>query len=310
MPIHRLDRLRAADLRALPRERTIFFVPVGPIEDHGDALPVALDLHEASALAERAATKLAADGWTGVLAPPAALGVDANTGALGIRVRAHVLRDYLVDFADSLAGQGFRYFVAVSGNPGPRQLTAIEEAGKFLRKRHLRFGVFPNAAAPILVSANSVLLDDAEKSRSSFYMDAAEHGGERDASVALASVPELVDEKLLRAQPAAEPSGPAGIARWRAGAAGEISGYWGAPAKGEAARGADLLEEKAKTLALKLKAAIEGGKPHALFKSWYSLVPTNQSLFRIWVLVVLLATVLGGWVLVSLQAFMRGADFN
>jgi creatinine amidohydrolase/Fe(II)-dependent formamide hydrolase-like protein len=236
--------------------------------------------------------------------------VDANTGALGIRVRAHVLRDYLVDFCDSLVAQGFRNFVAVSGNPGPRQLTAIEDAGKFLRKRHLRFGIFPNARAPMLVSANSVLIDDAEKSRSHFFMNPKEHGGERDAGIALACARERVDETLLRALPAVDASPENGFTRWRAGRNGKISGYWGDPARGDAGKGDSLLEEKAKTLALKLKAAIEGGKPHVLFKSWYSLVPSNQSLFKIWVLVILLAVVLGGWTLLSLQTYLRGADFN
>jgi creatinine amidohydrolase/Fe(II)-dependent formamide hydrolase-like protein len=235
--------------------------------------------------------------------------VDANSAAFGIRVRAHVLRDYLVDFCDSLADQGFRYFVAVSGNPGPRQLTAIEEAGKFLRKRHYRFGIFPNALAPMLVSANSVLLDDAEKSLSSLFMNPKEHGGERDAGVALACAPELVDEKLLRTQLPIEISSTP-FERWREGRSGKISGYWGNPARGNAEAGSALLDEKAKTLATKLKAAIQGGKPHVLFKSWYSLVPTNQSLFKIWILVIILATVLGGWMLISLQTFLKGADFN
>ena len=309
MPTYRLDRLRASDLRTLPRDRTIFFLPVGPIEDHGDALPIALDLVEANSLAGRTAKILEADGWSCVIAPVAPLGVDANTGALGIRVRAHVLRDYLVDFSDSLASQGFRYFVALSGNPGPRQLTAIEEAGKFLRKRHFRFGLFPNGRAPMLVSGNSVLLDDSEKSLSSLFMNPKEHGGERDAGVALACAPELVDEKLLRAQPPVE-AATSGFERWREGRSGKIVGYWGNPARGNPTNGGELLDEKAKTLAVKLKAAIEGGKPHALFKSWYSLVPSNQSLFKIWILVVLLATVLGGWTLISLQSFLRGADFN
>lgn len=309
MPTLRLDRLRAAELRALPRDRTLFFLPLGPIEDHGDALPVALDLHEARALCERTAARFEGEGWNCVIAPDAALGVDANTAALGIRVRAHVLRDYLVDFCDSLARQDFRYFVAVSGHPGPRQLTTIEEAGKFLRKRHLRAMLFPNPRSPVLVSANSVLLDDAEKSLSSLFMSPKEHGGERDAGVALAVAPTLVDEKVLRASAAID-SPSADFARWRAGRNGQISGYWGNPSRGDGGKGSALLEEKASDLHRKLKAAIEGGKPHAIFKSWYSLVPSNQSLFKIWILVILLAATLGGWILVSLQTFMRGADFN
>ncbi len=309
MNIFSLDKMRAPDLRKLPRERTLFFLPVGPIEDHGDALPLALDLHEARGLAERTATRMAEKGWFCVIAPAAALGVDANTAALGIRVRPHILRDYLVDFANSLSAQGFRYFCVLSGNAGPRQLTVIEEAGKFLRKRHLRFGIFPNARAPMLISGNSVLIDDAEKSHSSLFMAPKEHGGARDAGVALASVPDLVDEKLLRTLSPVEPRGHL-FQRWREGRGGKISGYWGNPAAADAKLGSALLDEKAGTLAVKLQAAIEGGKPHALFKSWYSLVPSNQSLFRIWVLVFFLTVMLATWTFLSLQTFMVGADLN
>ena len=87
----RLDQLRASEIRALPRERTVFFIPVGPIEDHGDALPVSLDLDEAEAVSKACGDLLVAEGWTVVLAPKAALGTDSNTSALAIRVRPHVL---------------------------------------------------------------------------------------------------------------------------------------------------------------------------------------------------------------------------
>jgi creatinine amidohydrolase/Fe(II)-dependent formamide hydrolase-like protein len=309
MMIFSLDKMRAPDLRKLPRERTIFFLPVGPIEDHGDALPMSLDLHEAKVLAEKTASRMVEKGWFCVIAPIAALGVDANTSALGIRVRPHILRDYLVDFSNSLATQGFRYFCVITGNAGPRQLTVIEEAGKFLRKRHLRFGIFPNARAPMLVSGNSVLIDDAEKSNSSLFMAPKEHGGARDAGVALATVPELVDEKLLRTLSAVEPRGGL-FHRLREGRAGKISGYWGNPAAGSAEAGTALLDEKSATLAIKLQAAIEGGKPHALFKSWYSLVPSNQSLFRVWILVFFLTVMLATWTFLSLQSFMVGTELN
>jgi creatinine amidohydrolase/Fe(II)-dependent formamide hydrolase-like protein len=309
MPVLHLEKLRASELRALPRDRTLVFLPLGTIESHGDALPMGLDLIEAEALSIRTAEKMGKENWVCVLAPTAALSVDANTGSSGIRVRPHVLRDYLVDFCDSLAAQGFRYFIALSGNPGPRQLTAIEEAGKFLKKRHLRFRMFPNAKAPVLVSGNSVVIDDAEKSVSHLFMSPTEHGGERDAGVALACSPELVDVGLLKALPRVDIKGTL-FQRWRDARNGKTLSYWGNPAAGDAAKGNTLLDEKATTLVTKLKAAIEGGKPHFIFKSWYSLVPTNQSLFKIWILVVCLAIILGGWVMLALNSFLKGADFS
>ncbi len=309
MPMLKLEDLRPGQVRGFPRDRTLFFLPMGPLEDHGDALPISMDLIEAEALCRRTAELLEAEGWTTVLAPRVPLGVDANTSTFAIRVRAHVVRDYLVDFCDSLSKQGFRYFMAVSGHPGPRQLTTIEEAGKFLRKRHLRFGIFPNARAPMLVSASSVAIDDDEKSQSLLFMAPKEHGGARDASIALAYAHDSVDESLRQSLPRTA-FDPSIFARWRKLRRGEVAGYTGDPATGTVARGRASVDQKAKTLAIKFRAAVEGGKPHQIFKSWYSLVPSNQSLFRVWILVAVLTVILAAWMTLSLQTFMQGADFG
>lgn len=301
-----LEKLRAPELSALPKERTVVFIPVGPIEDHGEGLPVGMDLIEAKAVCERTAKLLEAEGWTTILAPTAPLSIDSNTSSLAIRVRPHVIRDYLVDFCDSLAKVGFRKFVAISGNPGPRQLTAIEDAGLFLRKRHLRFGVLPNPVAPILVSGVSALVEGAEKSRSAFFMFPAEHGGARDVSIAAASG---VDVSMAKGLPLRE-TDASSFDHWKKFTRGEVAGYWGNPSAGSKEEGSRILDEKAKTLAVKLRAAFEGGKAHHVFKSWYSILPTNRSLFRVWVLVALLGVVLLGWTLVSVQTFLHGADYH
>lgn len=303
------DQLRAIELNAFPRDRTVIFIPIGPIEDHGEALPMGLDLFEAEAVCRASALLLEKEGWTTLLFPKAALGVDSNTSAVALRVRPHVLRDYLVDICDSLAKAGFRYFVAVSGNPGTRQLTAIEEAGLFLRKRYKKFGFFKNANIPVLVSGSSIAIDPEEKSLSAIFMSPSEHGGSRDASVALAVVPEWVDAALL---PSLEKTAMTGTTfeRWRLWKKGGVRGYWGDPRHAEAKRGAESINEKSKTIVLKFRAGIESGKSHQIFKSWYSLFPSNQSLFRIWILVLLLAALLGGWTFYSLQGFLAGADFS
>ncbi|MCM2322771.1 MAG: creatininase family protein, partial [Oligoflexia bacterium] len=124
-------------LRSLPRSRTVFFFPVGPLEDHGPHLPMGLDLYEARRLCELAAerTEKELPGWTAVLMPPAPLGLEGNTTSLVLSVRGHVLRDWLVDACSALIRQGFLHFACFSGHLGPRQLTAIEDAGKIIRRK-------------------------------------------------------------------------------------------------------------------------------------------------------------------------------
>ena len=49
MPIE-LTKITASQVQLLPREKTVFFFPVGPLEDHGPHLPLGLDMEEASRL--------------------------------------------------------------------------------------------------------------------------------------------------------------------------------------------------------------------------------------------------------------------
>src|SRR4051812_27649026 len=126
--------LRRTELDALPKSQTVFFFGVGPLEDHGPHLRMGLDVAEAEWLCRSAAERLEKEkpGWVGVLMPSVPLGIDSDTTELAITVRPHVLRDWLVDACRSLRRAGFSHFVCFSGHLGPRQLTAIEEAGKIL----------------------------------------------------------------------------------------------------------------------------------------------------------------------------------
>src|SRR4051794_39123164 len=118
------SKITAYQLEGLSRDRTVFFFPVGPLEDHGPHLPMGLDLEEASRLCILAAQQLEAElpGWSGIVMPGAPLGIDSNTTHLSVTVRPHVLRDWLVDSCSGLIRNHFVHFVCFSGHRGPRQL--------------------------------------------------------------------------------------------------------------------------------------------------------------------------------------------
>jgi creatinine amidohydrolase len=134
MPIE-FTLLNSDQVRSLSRSQTVFFFSVGALEDHGPHLPIGIDLKEGLHLSKMAAQKLESEkpGWTGVILPGLPLAVQTSTSAMNITVRAHVLRDALVDTCRSLIRLGFCHFVCFSGTSTPRQLTAIEEAGKMVR---------------------------------------------------------------------------------------------------------------------------------------------------------------------------------
>lgn len=304
-----LSQLRSEEIAALSRENTVFFLTVAPLEDHGPHLPVGLDGIEAVRFAEKVAEKVESTlpGWQVVFLPLAPLGIETNTSQFSVRVRGHVLRDYLVDACESLHRSGFKKFVCFSGHPGPQQLTAIEEAGKLFRKRHSGWFFFGGKNAPSLVSANSVVIDDAQNTTAPIFTNPPEHGGKRDTSVALAFAPTLVSPEY-RTLPRIEREGSA-FDRFMKHRRGGISGYWGAPNEATPAEGERLLNEKIETVVTKLRAVWEGSNPAHVFKSWFSIYPVNRSLFRVWVLIFALFLILGAWLILAFQSMMSGAEF-
>jgi creatinine amidohydrolase len=69
--IHKLDELTASQIAAFDRERTIFILPVGMLEQHGPHLPIGADtlavVNEANGAARRVARDLS--GWSIVMMP-------------------------------------------------------------------------------------------------------------------------------------------------------------------------------------------------------------------------------------------------
>ncbi|MEK7692390.1 MAG: creatininase family protein, partial [Bdellovibrionota bacterium] len=152
-PILEFFDATAGEILDLPRDRTLFLFSIGPLEDHGRHLPLGTDILGARALALETARRLGVElpGWRAVLMPPLPGGIDSNTTRLALTVRPHVVRDWLVDHCLGLSRHGFRYFAIVSGNRGPKQLTAMEEAGRLLT---LRAGFF-KTPKPRLISLSS-----------------------------------------------------------------------------------------------------------------------------------------------------------
>jgi creatinine amidohydrolase/Fe(II)-dependent formamide hydrolase-like protein len=302
-----LERISAARLQALPKDQTVFFFPLAPLEDFGPHLPMGLHLARASRAAWLAAERLEAEkpGWTGVILPQAPLGIDAVTSACAVTVRGHVLRDWVVDAAESLARLGFRHFVCFSGQPGPRSLTAIEEAARMLRRRVGRgvLGwIFHRGRLPVLVSAESGLTTIASVRESPLWPDPAEHGGALDTSLALWLAPDLVDPSY-QALPARERE-PGYWERARRRWKRTLAGYWGKPAAADAALGEQKLREHVADVFPKLRAVWEGANAEGLFRSWYSVIPPNRSFFKAWLMVTALGLLMAWWAYLSFQTLI------
>lgn len=299
MPVDLISRT-AAQLDQLSPSKTVFIFPVGPLEDHGPHLPVGLDLYTAEKMARGIGEKLENDmpGWTAVIMPSAPLGLESNTKTFSITVRPHVLRDWLVDACRSLKRSGFRHFACVSGHLGPRQLTAIEEAGK-------RFGGIMKILNPApnirLLSVSSALVSAKDVLRSPFWPDPKEHGGEKDTSLGHYIVPDHMEKKRI---PLDEKHREGTfVQRAISRFFGRLPAYWGNPSKGKSEAGRAKIDEWIKEVFPKLRAVWEGSPPRSNFRSWYSILPPNWSFFKAWVLFLFVFVLMLAWMWLFYQDF-------
>jgi creatinine amidohydrolase/Fe(II)-dependent formamide hydrolase-like protein len=300
--------MSAPELAALPRESTVVFFPVGALEDHGPHLPMGLDLDEAQALCRLAAERLEAEkpGWRGVIAPVAPLAVECNTSLFAFPVRGYVLRDYLVDVGLVLMKQGFPYLVAFAGNPSPRQVVAMEEAGRIIARRSQGWAsrIFSSAAKnikrgkPGLVAAQAGGTVPGDIWKTPFGADPKEHGGGRDTSVAMWLYQGSAREPK-ESPPRVERSPAGAVARCLAKWTGKVSGYWGDPSKASIFTGETAILSILDDTFPKLRAWFEGANPQGLFRSWHSVLPSNRTTFRAWMLLLLIAILFAGYVYVG-----------
>lgn len=306
-------RLTSSQLLSLPPAKTAFFFPVGPLEDHGPHLPLGLDLLEATELCRLAGERLESEmpGWNAVLMPAAPLAIDTNTKKLALSVRAHVLRDWLVDACQGLTRAGFFHYICFSGHLGPKQLTAIEEAGGLIRKRtrwirlarKLTGTRASTTPLPTLISACSAQVSASTVRESPLFLDPREHGGRRDTSVALALNPSLVGADYPSLQNL-DWASPSHLRRAWLRITRKISGYWGKPSEGSAAWGKGVLKGTIDEIFPKLRAVLEGTEPNLLFRSWYSVIPVNRTFFKSWLLAMSFTALLLLWLFINLSSLI------
>lgn len=306
-------KLNSAQILALPRDQSVFFFPVGPLEDHGPHLPVGLDLREAERLCRLAAERLEREkaGWVGIVMPAAPLGIDSTTTHLAITVRPHVLRDWLVDACRSMMRLKFRHFVCFTGHLGPKQLTAIEEAGKMISRTPIlhwarwlvSLGQGAVTSRTTLVSACSAIITPQVVRKSPFWLDSIEHGGKRDTSVGLALAMDQVSSGYKSLVPAGRKKSI--WDRWMARVQGSLSGYWGTPSEATVGHGETVMAGTMDEVFPKLRAVWEGANPNGLFRSYYSVLPPNKSFFKSWILAFAIMTMLMVWIYFNVQTMLR-----
>ena len=145
--IYKLEELRSPQVDALDRQRTLFILPVGMIEEHGPHLPVGADTigvtYEANGAAARVSRAL--PDWNLVMMPAVNYGqgganqlADMPIHPGTYAIRQSTLRSLVADLGGQIAQNGFKWIFVLNGHAAPTHDIAINEGCDFVSEA---FGV-------------------------------------------------------------------------------------------------------------------------------------------------------------------------
>ncbi|MBN2126268.1 MAG: creatininase family protein [Deltaproteobacteria bacterium] len=129
MGFHRFEELTWPEVSALDRDRTILFLPVSPIEEHGPHLPLGTDFFAARDIAEAACGMVLEKDpdLEVVLMPVIPLGCCGITADFPgtVSLRGTTMAGVVADVCSSLAKYGFRYIVVSNHHLDPVHVKAL-----------------------------------------------------------------------------------------------------------------------------------------------------------------------------------------
>ncbi|AMY07411.1 Creatinine amidohydrolase [Luteitalea pratensis] len=139
--IRKLEELAWPQIDALDRERTMFILPIGMLEEHGPHLPVGSDTFGVEYEAAGVSTKVSAalPQWRVVMMPTIHYGetganviggVFVHPGTYGIR--HSTLRSLVADLGAQLAQNGFKWIFVLTGHASPSHGIAVNDGCDFV----------------------------------------------------------------------------------------------------------------------------------------------------------------------------------
>jgi creatinine amidohydrolase len=140
-PVYKLEELTWPRIAEFDRERTLFILPVGVLEEHGPHLPIAADTLGVTYEANRAAQRVsrALPGWNVVMMPALNYG-NGGANQLGdmlvhpgtYQIRQSTLRSLVADIGGQVAQNGFKWIFVLNGHGAPAHGIALNEASDFV----------------------------------------------------------------------------------------------------------------------------------------------------------------------------------
>ncbi|RLI64817.1 MAG: hypothetical protein DRO67_03570 [Candidatus Asgardarchaeum californiense] len=196
--ILQLEELNWKQIDAFDRNKTIFFLPISPLEEHGPHLPVGTDFLTARDAAREAIKTLQKKNQklTCVLMPAIPLGYSkiASDFPGTVSVSAKTIKNIVYGVSSSLAKHGFRYLLICTYHMDLGHLKGIYEGMKKAMKKYSIHIYEP--------SGPYYFNKEVEKREPKVGFDTKKeiHGGFRETSLMKYQYPYLVDDSYKKLQ--------------------------------------------------------------------------------------------------------------
>ena len=260
--IIKFEELSWKHIDDLNKDKTIFFLPISPLEEHGPHLPVGTDILTAQSAAKDAINKIMNNktDLKCVLYPPVPVGYcKFNTDFPGsISVSWKTVRDIVYSICSSLANYGFKYFVICTYHMAFGHLKGIYSAMNKLKKKY-----DINICEPWSVYFYSDMVKKREP-KLGFDTSKEVHAGFRETSLMKYQYPYLVDESYKKLQSIYRDLSSPKVIGKKFKDLGIKEGYIGSPSRADVDYGRWFYNETVETYANAALDLYDGKKPKEL----------------------------------------------
>lgn len=193
-PAQHLEELNWRQINDLDRRKSVFFLPLSPMEEHGPHLPVGTDLMVSQDIAAEAIKTLSKKNnkYDFIILPSVPIGYSKiASGFPGtISVSSRAIRDVVYGIGQSLAEHGFRYLVICTYHMDFVHLKGIYAGMRKIRRRHPHMKVC-EPCGPFFYQK----VHQQREPKIDFDTSKEVHAGFRETSLMRYLYPYLVDEK-------------------------------------------------------------------------------------------------------------------
>lgn len=141
--------LKWTDIEEVDKEKTVVFLGIAPIEEHGRHLPIGVDIYETTHWMNNSINKLenVFSDYIFLMMPIIPYGNAYMKGFVGnIHLSQKMLYHLVLDSLAAIAQWGIKNIVIISGHADPKHLIAIEQACEVVNKKYGKIAFSPMGA--------------------------------------------------------------------------------------------------------------------------------------------------------------------